>query len=217
MESNIVIFRYINTKTNMSKLYSEKINVHIGNKTDFESLLELDYKNISNKMFSIITNNNSFSISEVVLNEPIINESIIYTDKNHDNMINNMLDSFEKDIKDENLLPLVVSYENIPVWCLISRFEKWPNWEVLNIDWILISSEYKWKWLSKYLLEKLIQIAKEKKLCRWIYAEMDTFKYPAIKSLLKSGFKFSWTKLFVYSKEIPTKYSKEAVYLYYYL
>jgi hypothetical protein len=44
---------------------------------------------------------------------------------------------------------------------------------------------------------------------------MDTKKYQANKLLLKMWFKFGGTKFFIYSKEEPHIYSKEAVYFYY--
>lgn len=184
-----------------------EVNVKIGSQNDFEELAKLDYTNTYDKMFDISYKEGNVSISEIDLPKPVTNDSKTYTDEIIEDMI-------EK-IKEENAVPLVVFYNNHPAGYLMANWQNWPNGKVLVIDGILVANQYAWKGLAKALVTECIGIASQDKECRGIHAEMDTMKYQANKLLLKMGFKFGGTKFFIYSKEEPHKYSKEAVYFYY--
>ena len=184
-----------------------EISVKIGSENDFQELAKLDYTNTYDKMFDVSYTEGNISITEIDLPEQIKNDSKIYTDEIKEDMIERM--------KNKNSVPLVVFYDNHPAGYLMAKREKRPNGTVLSIDGILVANIYAWKGLAKALLEKIIEIGKQESECRGIHAEMDTKKYQANKLLLKMWFKFWGTKLFIYSKEEPHKYSKEAVYFYY--
>lgn len=192
-----------------------KIEVKIGSRDDFESLKKLDYTNIYDRMFDISYTNDQISISEITLPEPIVNRSEIYTEKTYKNLINSMLENMSPTLIDKNVIPLVVFFNNNPGGCLIAKWEAWPNGKVLVIEGILVASQYIGNGLAKALVQKAIEIAKREPEGRGIHAEMDTTKYAASKLLTKIGFKFAGAKFFVYSKEEPCKYSKEAIYFYY--
>jgi len=181
--------------------------VTIGTKENFIYLTKLDYTNTCDKVFSISKKNNSLSLAEESLPKPITTKSKMYVDE----ITNDIIPNMEK----KDMVPLVVFYENKPAGYLMGQWEDWPNGKVLVIEGILVSNKHQGKGLAKNLLLKAIDIAKSNSECRGVYAEMDTTKFQASKLLLASGFNFGGAKLFIYSKEEPSKFSKEAIYFYY--
>ncbi len=186
-----------------------KIEVKKGLSEDFIALSKLDYTNTYDSMHSISYSNKDKQISffEIKLPKSIKNESKVYIDEIMEDVI--------EDIKALNSVSLVVFYENNPAWYLLAKWEKWWKSEVLDIRGILVSNNYSRKWLWKALVLKCIELAKENKNCRGIYAEMDTTKYQANKLLIHMWFEFAGTKFFIYWNEKPNKYSKEAIYFFY--
>ncbi len=183
------------------------IKIKTGTQKILESLSKLNYTNTCEKMFSISFADEKISISEIDLPEPITNLSENYT--------NEILEDMIPKLSQKNTLPLVVFYDEKPAGYLMAKWEEWPEGKVLVIDGILVATEYSGKGLAKALVEEAIKIAQQTKGCRGVHAEMDTTKYQANKLLLGMGFKFGGTKFFIYSKEEPSKYSKEAMYFYY--
>lgn len=179
----------------------------MGVKEDFINLAKLDYTNTLEKMFNVSCERNTTSFSEISLPRPIINKSEIYTDK----ILEDMIPKLERD----NCIPLVAYYDNDPAGYLMAKWENWPNGKIISIDGILVANKFTGKGLAKEMLQKIVEIAKQDPECRGVHAEMDTTKHQANKLLLGFGFKFGGSKLFIYSKENPHNYSKEAVYFYY--
>ena len=183
------------------------IEVKTWTEEDFVALAKLDYTNTYDTIFSVSYTQGVMNIQEIKLPQAVTNASKIYTDEIQEDMIQRL--------KNENTVPLVIMYDAQPAGYLMAKREKWPNWVVLVIDGILVVSKYAGKWLAKTFLQKIIEIWKSNPECRGIHAEMDTTKYQANKLLLKSGFVFWWSKFFIYAKDKPSTYSKEAVYFYY--
>lgn len=181
--------------------------IKLGTKEDFINLSKLDYSNVYEKMFNVSYVDDIISFSEISLPAPQTNKSEIYT--------NEIMEDIISKLDSSSCIPLVVFCENFPAGYLMAKWEKWPNGKVLSIDGILVANKYSGKGLAKEMLQNVVEIAKQDSECRGIYAEMDTTKYQAGKLLLNFGFKFGGSKLFVYSKEEPSQYSKEAVYFYY--
>jgi len=198
-------------KTNINLNYNffkmTEIEIKIWTKQDFIELAKLDYTNTYDKIFDISYIDSAIHISEIDLPNPVTNASKIYTDEILEDMIERL--------NNPNAVPLVVFFDGSPAWYTMSKREKRPNGKVLVIDGVLVANRYAWKGFAIAMLQKTIEIAKQDPECRGVHAEMDTTKYQANKLLLKSWFKFAWTKFFIYSKQAPHKYSKEAVYFYY--
>ncbi|MCU0679974.1 MAG: GNAT family N-acetyltransferase [Planctomycetes bacterium] len=186
---------------------ADLIEVKIGSEDDFKQLSKLDYTNICDKMFEVVCCNNQIFLNDISLPKPIINDSIGYTREIKEDVI--------KRLKNNNILSLVVFYNNKPAGYLLAKWENWPNGKVVSIDGILVANKYNKKGLAKAMLEKLIRIAKQDSECRGIHVEMDTSKYQASKLLMKMDFVFAGTKFYIYSNKDPEKYSKEAIYFYY--
>jgi len=185
---------------------TEKINVKLATKEDFQKLLELDFSNTYKKMFSISQNNNQININEVDLEKPIINAS--------ENYINEMKDYISGLDKPENF-SLIGFYNSEPAGYIFSNKQKWSNGIIYNVEGVLVAKKFQNKGIAQALIIGLIQEAKKTENCRGVWVEMDTTKYAANKLLLKMGFKFAGTKFYIYSNEEPSEYSKEAMYFYY--
>jgi len=184
-----------------------RIKVKIGSKKDFKELAKLDFSNTCNKMFDISYTDNNIAVSEVDLQKPIVNKSENYVDEILEDMI--------PKTEDKNFVPLVVFSNNMPAGYLMAKWDKWPNGKVLVVEGILVANQFAGKGLAKALVGGTIETAKQNKECRGIHVELDTTKYQANKLFLRMGFKFAGTKFYIYSKEDPRKYSKEAVFFYY--
>ncbi len=183
------------------------ITIKIGTLEDFKKLCELDYRNTIDKVFSVNYDGSTISLSEIDLPEVKTNPS----------------DGYIKEIKEDiipildqaNILPLVAFLDGNPAGYILAQWEHWPNGKVLVVRDILVANEYLRKGIAKTLIQEVISRAQTDPNCRGVHTEMDTEKYQANKLFLKSGFLFGGTKFFIYSKELPSKYSKEAVYFYY--
>jgi ribosomal protein S18 acetylase RimI-like enzyme len=191
---------------NINKIIEQTVNVRRATEDNCSVLLTLDYKNTYDKIFSLSCENYSFTLSEVELPEPAINESSNYT---------GITDDVIPHLHDENYNALVACLDDKPVGWVLAHWKEKEFGKVLVIQGILVANEGRGKGCAKALINKLITIAKDTPDCVGIRVEMDTTKYHACKLLIKMGFMFSGTELYVWDKNPPTKFSKEVLYFYY--
>lgn len=185
---------------------TEKINVKLATKQDFQKLLELDFSNTYEKMFNISYNNNHITIDEVNLKKQIINASENYIEE---------MKNYISELDNPDVCALIGFCDSEPAGYIFSYKQKWPAGIVFCVDGILVAKKFQRKGVAQKMISSLIQEAKQTKNCRGVSIEMDTTKYAANKLLLKMDFEFSGTKFYIYSNEEPSKYSKEAIYFYY--
>lgn len=185
---------------------NQTLSIRRATENDCSVLLTLDYKNTYDKMFSLSRGDNSFIFSEVVLPEPVVNESSNYT---------GIIDDVIPHIHDENYSALVACLDDKPVGWVLAYWKEKEFGKVLVIQGILVANEGRGRGCAKALIDKLITIAKDTLDCVGIRVEMDTTKYHACKLLIGMGFVFSGIELYVWDKNPPTKFSKEVLYFYY--
>lgn len=176
-------------------------------KEDCNILLGLDYQNSIDKMFSISVEDNLISLSETNLSVVETNESSKY----HTEIAEDFIPNIDK----SDRIALVSCLNDKTVGWVLTTWKNRKAGKILVIDGILVANDARGKGCAKALVNRLIKIAKADPECIALRCEMDTKKYHACKLLLKSGFTFAGTELYVWSSNPPSKFSKEVLYFYY--